>query len=160
MTSHLQSMINYKSVYIYSRFTYPCNGATSEAAFGAFSPQHQESGAVVISRHHTKNISLKATLGRCWLTLLLLMPYPNLLCLPWLHWMWGTVFHPYPCGSLVKSGEAAEASTTGWKLDGSWMEALMPYKHQLPAAQEGWWSDSSGRNHFQAQSTSPSTRRV
>lgn len=65
MTSHLQSMINYKSVCIYSCFTYPSHGATSEAAYGAISPRHQESGALVISRHHTKTISLKVTLGRC-----------------------------------------------------------------------------------------------
>lgn len=102
-------------------FHLPLNGATSEAAYGAFSPWHQESGAVVISRHHRKTISLKTTLGRCWLTLLLLVPCPNLLpCLPWLHWMWGTVFLPYPCVSLVNSGEAAAASSTSWKLDGSW----------------------------------------
>lgn len=80
---------------------------------------------------YTKTISLKATLGRCWLTLLLLMPCQNLLpCLPWLSQMWGTVFPLYPCVSLVNSGEAAAASSTSWKLDGSWMEALVPYKHQ------------------------------
>lgn len=38
MTPHLQDMINNKSVYIYSRFTYHRNGATSKAADGAFSP--------------------------------------------------------------------------------------------------------------------------
>lgn len=101
MTPHLQSMINNKSVCIYGRFTYPCNGATSEAAYGAFIPQHQESGAVIICGHHTKTISLKVTLGRCWVTLLLLMPCPNLLpCLPWLPWMWGLFLPLIPVATL------------------------------------------------------------
>lgn len=31
----------------------------------------------------------------------------------------GTVSPPYPCGNLVNSGEAAAASSAGWKWDGS-----------------------------------------
>lgn len=80
---------------------------------------------------YTKTISLKAALGRCWLTLLLLMPCqksPSLSALAQPDV--GDCFSPYPCVSLVNSGEAAAASSTSWKLDGSWMEALVPYKQQ------------------------------
>lgn len=60
---------------------------------------------------------------------------PSLACLGF--GGWGEWFFPLLSAAIVNIGEAATASPAGWKLDGSWMKAFMPYKHWLPAAWEG-----------------------
>lgn len=109
-------------------FHLPLNGATSKAACGAFSPHLVLwlFPGIIYKNHLSESNFGKVLAHPSAPNALPKSPSLSALAQPDV----GDCFSPYPCVSLVNSGEAAAASSTSWKLDGSWMEALVPYKQQ------------------------------